>query len=274
MKQFETFLKEALSKQTPSKVLEAMTYSLLGGGKRVRVNLLFNLLTDYGYEIDELAMTLAAAVESIHTYSLIHDDLPALDNDDLRRFKPTNHKVFGEDIAILAGDGLLTFAFDLVSNTDLEMKYFKALSDNAGINGMILGQEIDILNQVETLKDLEKAYALKTGRLFSASFELAIYLANKDQYLETVKKLASLLGIAFQVQDDLLEVTKDTQEIGKSNESDKIREIATITSFMTLDAAQAYLEKTFDQIYALIETLDLEGDALLSFINELRRRSI
>lgn len=274
MKQFETFLKEALSKQTPSKVLEAMTYSLLGGGKRVRVNLLFNLLTDYGYEIDELAMTLAAAVESIHTYSLIHDDLPALDNDDLRRFKPTNHKVFGEDIAILAGDGLLTFAFDLVSNTDLEMKYFKALSDNAGINGMILGQEIDILNQVETLKDLEKAYALKTGRLFSASFELATYLANKDQYLETVKKLASLLGIAFQVQDDLLEVTKDTQEIGKSNESDKIREIATITSFMTLDAAQAYLEKTFDQIYALIETLDLEGDALLSFINELRRRSI
>lgn len=274
MKQFDNYLEKTLKKQTPSKVLEAMTYSLLGGGKRVRVKLLFNLLTDYGYEIDELAMTLAAAVESIHTYSLIHDDLPALDNDDLRRFKPTNHKVFGEDIAILAGDGLLTFAFDLVSSTNLEMKYIKALSDNAGVNGMILGQEIDILNRVETLEDLEKAYALKTGRLFSASFELATYLAKKDPHLETVKKLASLLGIAFQVQDDLLEVTKDTQEIGKSNESDMIREIHTITSFMTLDAAQTYLEETFDEIYALIETLNLEGDSLLRFINELRRRSI
>lgn len=274
MKQFEIFLRETIGKQVPSKVLDSMTYSLLSGGKRVRVKLLFDLFTDYGHEINDKAMALAAAVEAIHTYSLIHDDLPALDNDDLRRFKPTNHIVYGEDIAILAGDGLLTLAFNLVADTDLDMKYIKVLSENAGINGMILGQEIDILNQVETLSDLENAYALKTGKLFSASLEFATYLAKKDEHIPIIKKLATLLGIAFQVQDDLLEVTKDTEEIGKSNDSDRNRNIATITTFMNLKDAHQYLERTFKEIDTLIDSLNLEGDSLKSFIYKLKLRSI
>ncbi len=274
MKTFEAFLENKLASLPTSKVKDAMTYSLLGGGKRVRVDLLLRLYQDFGFEVNETAYSLAAALESIHTYSLIHDDLPALDNDDLRRFKPTNHKVYGEDFAILAGDGLLTFAFQLLSATDLDMRYVRILSQNAGASGMILGQEIDILDAIETLEDLEHCYRLKTGCLFSAALEMATLLAGHEDKLPIVQKIAASLGVAFQVQDDLLEVTKDTLEIGKSNSSDADRDIKTILSFMSIENARIYLDGTFESVYALLDTLPLKGDSLIQLIQTMRVRSL
>ena len=274
MKQFESLLETTLNELKPSKVVDAMAYSLLGGGKRVRPNLLFKLYHDFGYEVDDNARYLAGAVESIHTYSLIHDDLPALDNDDLRRFKPTNHIVYGEDIAILAGDGLLTLAFDFIAKTNLDLRYIKVLTQNAGVSGMILGQELDILNAVDSLETLEHAYYLKTGCLFASALEMATLLANKEDKIEDVRKVARDLGIAFQIQDDLLEVTKDTSEIGKSNTSDLNRDSATITSYLALDAAQDHLNKLFEGIFQTLDLLNLKDDTLKTYISEMMDRSI
>ncbi|NLW15079.1 MAG: polyprenyl synthetase family protein [Erysipelothrix sp.] len=273
IEQLELVLKEALESKKPSLVIDAMEYSLLSVGKRVRPHLTFKLLHDYGIE-DERAVYAAAAVECIHTYSLIHDDLPALDNDDMRRFKPTNHIVYGEDIAILAGDGLLTLAFELLAKAKLDAKYFEILARNAGTQGMILGQEIDIKDSLHSLEELERCYELKTGALFSASLEFAAHLANDLDNIDTVKKIAVLLGIVFQFQDDLLEVQSDAQTIGKSTDSDAERNISTITSYMTLDEALVYVDDMFEKLDKLIDTLNLKNNTLKEYIKVLTQRKI
>lgn len=269
----ENLFKQELESQLPSRVVEAMGYSLLSGGKRVRPQLLFKMLQDYGIQ-DQRALYAAGAIECIHTYSLIHDDLPALDNDDMRRFMPTNHIVFGEDVAILAGDGLLTMAFSLLAKAGLDYRFVETLSRNAGTFGMILGQEIDILDDIETVEDLNECYRLKTGGLFSSALEFGCLLAQDTEKITDAQALGELLGVAFQIQDDLLEVTSDAKTIGKSTDSDEERDIATITSFMNLEEARESLNNHFESIDALIDSFNFETSYLKDYILQLQNRQI
>lgn len=269
----ETVLKDAIASLKPSHVADAMEYSLFGDGKRVRPQLLLQVLQGYDLKSRE-ALYAAAALECIHTYSLIHDDLPSLDNDDLRRFKPTNHKVYGEDIAILAGDGLLTLAFSLLSEHTTDMRYVQILARNAGIQGMVLGQELDIRNKMESLDDLRSCYELKTGCLFAAALEMGMVAADKSENLETAQALGKLLGVAFQFQDDLLEHTSSTEALGKSTQSDALRDKITITSFMPLNDALRYVDDIFETIRHLIESFNFNNKSLTHFIESISNRDI
>lgn len=273
IEKLELLFVQELNSHLPSRVTEAMAYSLLGGGKRVRPQLMFHLLKDFNIE-DDRAIYAAAALECIHTYSLIHDDLPALDNDEMRRFKPTNHIVFGEDIAILAGDGLLTLAFSLLAKAKLDYRFFEVLSRNAGTRGMILGQEIDILDNITSLEDLKECYRLKTGALFSAAFEMAVYLANKDDKLQDAQTLGENLGLLFQFQDDLFEVTSDATVIGKSVDSDTARDISTITTYLSVEESKEVVETLFIESQNIIDSFGFETTYLSDYIKSLQNRSL
>jgi geranylgeranyl diphosphate synthase, type II len=211
------------------KLREAMWYSVSAGGKRVRpvLNMLANRLFDG--DIDE-TMDMACAIEMIHTYSLIHDDLPALDNDNLRRGKPTNHIVHGEAFAILAGDGLLNMAFEVMlanavkypSNAQKHLKAMSYIASAVGVTGMISGQCADIMYEDVDEKDIDievvgKIHANKTGKLITASLMSGALLtdATEDE-LKTVEKFGKKIGLAFQVADDILDVVGDEKKLGKS----------------------------------------------------------
>lgn len=271
--QIDLYFKRELDKRKPSRVVEAMEYSLMSGGKRVRPLMLLYLVKDLGYELDKKSYYAAMSVEAIHTYSLIHDDLPALDNDDLRRFKPTNHIVYGEDMAILAGDGLLTLGFELLSEARLDARFFEVLGRNAGISGMILGQELDILDEISNLDALLNTYSLKTGCLFSSALEMAVLLADKEHLLEEIKEIGRLLGIVFQIQDDLLEVKSSEDMIGKSTTSDEKRDLTTIVSFMGVNEAENFLETLFKDLFKKIDKLDLQGTEFKEYVSALIDRS-
>ena len=273
IKEFDIFLETEFNLLGNSKVVEAMRYSLFAGGKRLRPLMLLSLLKDYGIEVTE-GYYAAAALECIHTYSLIHDDLPALDNDDMRRFKPTNHIVYGEDIAILAGDGLLTLAFYFLAKGNYRNEVVQVLSKHAGVEGMILGQEYDILDNIHSLKDLEQCYSLKTGALFAAATQMATLIANRDESLDIAQELGYKIGIAFQHQDDLLESLSSSDKIGKSSSSDLERSKATITRFMEVDSAVTYVETIFKSIEDIISNLQFANTTFIDLLTTISKRSI
>lgn len=271
IKDFDVFLHEEFSQLGKSKVLEAMEYSLFSSGKRLRVLMVLSMLKDMGVD-EKKGYYAAAALECIHTYSLIHDDLPALDNDDVRRFKPTNHIVYGEGLAILAGDGLLTLAFYFLSKGEYNTKVFEVLSYHAGINGMILGQEYDILETIDSLEALERCYLLKTGGLFAAGLQMAGIIAGREN-LDTLQDLAYKLGIVFQHQDDLLEVVS-TIDIGKSKSSDEVRDKATLLSYMEVDEALTYVDTMFTSIYETINAFAFETQYFMDLVKSISKRNI
>ena len=214
--------------EIPDRLLEAMRYSLLAGGKRLRPVMLLAACEMAGGEA-ELALPFACALEMIHTYSLIHDDLPAMDNDDLRRGKPTNHKVFGEDLAILAGDGLLNAAAELMARTAVEMadtrgiRALEIIMRHAGVTGMIAGQTKDVLSEgvkpEETL--VSYIHAHKTADLLEAPMEAGLALAGADEkQIKAGFEYGLHLGLAFQMTDDLLDVTGDAALLGKNTGMD------------------------------------------------------
>ncbi|MBK2402503.1 MULTISPECIES: polyprenyl synthetase family protein [unclassified Erysipelothrix] len=260
-----------------SVVKEAMSYSLMSGGKRLRPQLLLAMLQDFGCDY-QIGLYPACALEMVHTYSLVHDDLPAMDDDDMRRFKPTNHKVFGEGVAILAGDALLTGAFTALSQASLDAdvlgKCFEILARNAGSNGMILGQELDIDDQIQHIDDLVACYNLKTGCLFAAAFEMAAVIAGQDAYQKLAHELGLSLGVAFQFQDDLLEVTKSSEEIGKSNQSDAERDKTTVVSLLGLEQARTLTESYFSSIKDLLRKMNIENGNLKQIIDEMMSREL
>lgn len=274
----ESRLRELVQEYGNTTVQDAMSYSLLSGGKRVRPRLLLSLLADYGIDLDH-GLNQACALEMVHTYSLVHDDLPAMDNDDFRRFKPTNHKVYGEGMAILAGDGLLTAAFTTLAKADtvsatIQMKTVEILARNAGAHGMILGQELDIVDNIDSVEALIQCYEMKTGCLFAAALEMAAVIAGKDDLQDTARTLGLKLGVAFQYQDDILEVTKTSDEIGKSHLSDGEREKSTIVTLLGLKRAQNATEGLFKEIKVLLDRLDLNGTELQKLIEEMIARDL
>ena len=238
---------------------ESMKYSLTAGGKRIRPVLLLAACDFAGGDIRE-ALPYACAMEYIHTYSMIHDDLPAMDNDDLRRGLPTNHKVYGEALAILAGDGLLTSAFEAM-NKDL-MLYFddaekmakriraiNAIAKGAGCRGMVAGQVSDIEGESNEYSNemLEYIHINKTGALIIAAIKAGLYLGNPSKdMLSNLDIYSENLGLAYQIADDILDEIGDSKELGKSIGSDKKQHKNTYTSLNGLDAAFARLKQLTD----------------------------
>lgn len=276
MNKFENYLNEKIDLLTPSVTREAMRYSLLAGGKRLRPQMVFSVIE--GYHLNkEIGYDYAAALEMIHTYSLIHDDLPAMDNDDLRRGKPTCHKQFDEATAILAGDGLLTYAFEVLAKADLPYNALavQILARCAGSSGMVLGQTLDMHedNRVD-YKVLEDIYKYKTGCLFSAALMLGALASNKvdDKTLSTWDSIGNKIGIAFQIQDDLLDVRMDSAALGKSN-SDIRNEKVTAVSLLGEEQA----EKLMDELYAECDKMlsnieDFDNCILANLLNGVKTR--
>ncbi|MCF6196658.1 MAG: polyprenyl synthetase family protein [Emcibacter sp.] len=252
--------------------LEAMRYSLFAGGKRIRPILCIAVAEALGYS-DDSVLPVAMSLECIHTYSLIHDDLPAMDNDDLRRGKPTNHIKFGEAGAILAGDGLLTFGFDLLSHPSLtknlpaetQVKLIQVLARSAGSLGMVGGQAIDIESEgqdisIETLRTL---HSCKTGALIKASVQMGAILgkANSKQY-QAFSQYGTHIGLAFQIVDDLLNVTATTEQLGKKACSDAELDKATYPAFFGVDGTSKKATQAVSDALACLEQFDARCDPL------------
>ena len=257
---------------------ESMKYSLMAGGKRIRPVMLLAACEFAGGNIKE-ALPYACAIEYIHTYSLIHDDLPSMDDVDLRRGIPTNHKVYGEALAILAGDGLLNSAFEAITKDMMlyfdspekikqRIKAANEIAKGAGVRGMIAGQvsDMEAENAPASSELLEYIHLNKTGALFTSAIKAGLYLANADQ--ETIKdftKYSENLGLAFQIADDILDVIGSTEELGKNAGSDQKQNKNTYISINGLEAAKNRLRELSEGALQALE--DYEEDA--KFFNNL-----
>ena len=245
----------------PDRLLEAMRYSLEAGGKRLRPVMLLAACEMAGGEA-EVALPFACAIEMIHTYSLIHDDLPAMDNDDLRRGKPTNHKVFGEDLAILAGDGLLNAAAELMARTAVEMadtrgiRALEIIMRHAGVTGMIAGQVKDVLSEGEKPREDLVAYihAHKTADLLEAPMEAGLALAGADEHqIKAAHDFGLHLGLAFQMTDDLLDVTGDAALLGKNTGMDAALDKMT---WVALKGVEGTEKDAAEQVELAVKAID------------------
>lgn len=246
LEQIEEALKQAVPvPEMPYKeTTQAMAYSLEAGGKRLRPMLVLEFCRLAGGE-PEKAMPFACAVEMIHTYSLIHDDLPCMDNDDMRRGKPSCHKAFGEATALLAGDALLTKAFEMLSRAELPperiVKAVSVLSQCAGMDGMVGGQAVDLLNekQIPTLSILELTCRLKTAAMLQAACLLGVIAAGgNSEIMDAARKYGLQMGLAFQIVDDILDVTGDTAALGKPVGSDAQNGKTTFVTLCGLEKAR------------------------------------
>ena len=252
-------------------IFEAQEYSLLGGGKRIRPFLVNECARLLGAS-EDASMPLACAVEMIHTYSLIHDDLPCMDDDDMRRGRPTSHKKYGEAFALLAGDALLTGAFGVIGKADcldgdIRAEAVAALARAAGDRGMIGGQVIDLLGESESLDfdTLLKLHAHKTGALIRVSALLGCLAAGYDAdhpHTQSLLSYAEKIGLAFQVIDDILDATATEAELGKSVGSDADSNKTTFLSFYTVEEAKAFAEKLTAE--AISEVSELEDSEILT----------
>ena len=237
---FENYLSSLI--QQDYIVEKSMNYSLLAKSKRLRPLLLLNLLKDFNVD-ETIGYPFGSSLEMVHTYSLIHDDLPAFDKDDYRRGKLTNHKAIDEQTAILAGDALLTYSFENLANSfysdSLKVKLIKLLANYSGKDGMIKGQSLDkeFEGKQVSIDDLLQMDNLKTGKLITVALLGACYIANKEEYLNLFEQVGKKLGIAFQIQDDILDVTADVKQLGKST-SDKDNNKSTYVSLLSLNKAK------------------------------------
>ncbi|MFM2561514.1 (2E,6E)-farnesyl diphosphate synthase [Bacillus sp. GX] len=287
LKESKTFVEEKLVSyanelQCPNVLREAMAYSLEAGGKRLRPLLLFATLQAFGKERN-LGVGAACALEMIHTYSLVHDDLPCMDDDDLRRGKPTNHKVFGEAMAVLAGDGLLTYAFQVIMayekkeiSAEKKVRLVLELAKAAGPEGMVGGQVADMEAEGKqlTIDELEYIHKHKTGKLLEFAVLAGSILsdATKEQE-EKLLAFAKYIGLAFQIRDDILDVEGTQEEIGKPIGSDVSNEKSTYTTLFTVDRAKDILEETIAKAKDAIGSLQLQDEYLLSICDLIAKRN-
>ncbi|MCJ1908840.1 polyprenyl synthetase family protein [Planococcus ruber] len=246
----------------PASLKDSMDYSLQAGGKRIRPILLLAVVQELGGSHPD-ALKVAAAIEMIHTYSLIHDDLPSMDNDDLRRGMPTNHKVYGEAVAILAGDALLTYSFGIVArlqhvSSDDKIRLIDLMSVSAGAEGMVGGQVLDIEGEEKklTLAELEQVHRLKTGALLTFSIVAGAILGGATpEQMVALSKFGEHIGLAFQIQDDILDVTGTSQELGKTAGKDESSEKSTYPGLLTLPKAKEKLDYHASEALAAIQSL-------------------
>lgn len=254
---FEPYLEQAFPEQARSwggNVTTAARYSLLSGGKRIRPVLVLATVACLGSD-PELALPYAAALEMIHTYSLVHDDLPCMDDDDLRRGRPTCHKQFGEALAVLAGDALLNRAFevmldDMTTGCQNKIEAARIIARAAGSSGMIAGQTLDLEAEGQLIppEKLERLHQLKTGQLILAPVLAACALADASVPVTSLfQSFAANLGLAFQIQDDILDVTASESRLGKSTGKDQRDQKSTYVTLFGLDTAQAYLKEATRQ---------------------------
>ena len=276
--QVEAIITKYLPKESgyQKTVMEAMNYSFLAGGKRLRPMLMQETYRLFGGSSD-IIEPFMAAIEMIHTYSLIHDDLPAMDNDDYRRGRKTTHVVYGEAMGILAGDALLNFAFETACKGLMQdvgnpavARAVQILAQKAGIYGMLGGQVVDVESEGQPLEreKLDFIYDLKTGALIEASMLIGAVLAGaSEKEQQVILQVAKDVGLAFQIQDDILDVTSDMETLGKPIGSDEKNHKTTYVTIRGLAQAQKDVEK--------ISERELEGVASLSeenvFLNELIR---
>ena len=282
---FETELKKELQELSyPETIAKGMEYAVLNGGKRLRPFLLFATLELLNEDINK-GVKSAIALEMIHSYSLVHDDLPALDNDDYRRGKLTTHKVFGEAEGILIGDSLLTYAFYVLSQKNLELlsseqivNIISKTSEYSGINGMIGGQMIDIQseNKKIDLETLKYIHSHKTGKLIKLPIEIACIIANveKDKR-EFLEEYADLIGIAFQVKDDILDVEGNFEDLGKPVGSDIDLHKATYPSILGMEESKKILNDTVEKAKEIIKNKfgEEEGKILISLADFIKNRN-
>lgn len=257
----------------PHSLHKAMRYSVFAGGKRVRPILMLAACQAVGGDTQR-AIPAACAMEMIHTYSLIHDDLPAMDDDDYRRGNPTNHKVFGEAIAILAGDGLLTEAFKLISDPAFakecdpvaRLAVIHEIASCAGSFGMVGGQVVDMESEGRSDIDLptvQYIHTHKTGALIKASVVAGALLGGADeQKLAAIKRYGEAAGLAFQIADDILDIEGTTEEIGKDAGSDQARGKATYPAVIGLAAAKEEAQAMMDEAMRALEVFGAEADPL------------
>lgn len=277
MNNFEEVLAHCLDSIQDSKVKEAMLYSLCAGSKRMRPRLLFAILQAYGVNVDK-GILCACGIEMIHTYSLIHDDLPCMDDDDLRRGRPTCHKQFGEDIALLAGDGLLTHAFDMAAHataiTSINLELVKEFVKASGVNGMILGQMLDLENEEKeaAFEMCAQIDTLKTGCLFALPLVCGCLIAEKNADLAVWRSIGYKLGLAFQIQDDCLEITSSEEAMGKSL-SDEKNQKATFVTLLGYDKAKAYYEQLFDEIHDEMKKCNIHLQPVQAMLDQIQNRN-
>ncbi|MGG1663949.1 polyprenyl synthetase family protein [Brevibacillus sp. NRS-1366] len=275
----------ALEKQgVPSSLYESMKYSLMAGGKRLRPMLVLAVLEALDKPI-ERGIPFAVALEMIHTYSLIHDDLPAMDDDDLRRGKPTNHKVYGEATAILAGDALLTRAFSHIAeayqvHSDVSpatiVGLIAELGKRAGAKGMVGGQMADIEGETKqlNLEQLEFIHQHKTGDLLIAALRGGGYLAEASEaQMDALTRYGVCIGLAFQIQDDILNVEGDAAELGKAVGSDADRQKATYPSLLGLAESKARLVSLIEEAKKALVDAGIEHSALSPLADYVRNRN-
>ena len=265
---------ESILKTTerPDRLLEAMTYSLMAGGKRFRSLLCVAAAEAAGGDLEDV-LPAACALEMVHTYSLIHDDLPAMDDDDLRRGQPTCHKAFDEATAILAGDALLTLAFQTLSSiaagSDQQavkwLRVIQLISHAAGYCGMIQGQMLDITSEGSqlTLNELKSMHRLKTGALIEVSSRCGAELvdANSSQ-IQLLESYAQYIGLAFQVTDDILNVEGDPAIMGKAVGTDKLRQKSTYPSLLGLEESKTFAGKLIDNALQALGSFDQKAEPL------------
>ena len=269
--------------RTPSlnrTLFDAMEYSLLSGGKRLRPILLM-AAADAIDGSGEKFLTTAAAIEMIHTYSLIHDDLPAMDDDDYRRGKLTNHKVFGEATAILAGDALLTLAFEVMLRQDgvaasTMLRVVNEFARAAGAAGMVGGQAIDLQSEGKTitLEELRRMHMGKTGALFRASVRSGAILAGAtEDQLAALTSYAEQFGLAFQITDDVLDFVGDDQTLGKPTGSDARNQKSTYVTLTSIDSARSLAEQAIDSAVESLSAFGTEAEFLRELVRYLISRN-
>ena len=276
--QLENFLPEV--HESPTKLHQAMRYAILGGGKRIRPALLYATGEALGSDLEKLD-TSASAVELMHGYSLIHDDLPAMDNDDLRRGMPTCHKAFDEAIAILAGDAIQALAFSILANDAISstqrIKLIQLLAESSGSLGMAGGQAIDLasINKQLSKQEIEQMHRLKTGALIKCSVLMALTASdvNDPEVFTGFAHYADCIGLAFQIRDDILDIQADTNTLGKPQGSDAALNKPTYPSIVGLQQAETVANDLLEQALSELDTLNIKGETLRAVSQYMVKRN-
>ena len=272
------FLPEGITLQNT--VYKAMKYSIMAGGKRLRPMFMWEAYKMSGGEDESVVLPFMAAIEMIHTYSLVHDDLPAMDNDEYRRGMKTTHIVYGEDMGILAGDALLNYAFETAlscfsDGTDIMLKAraLKVLANKSGIYGMLGGQVVDVEKTGKPLskEEMDFIYSLKTGALIEAAFMTGATLAGAAvSDVEALEKVGKNIGMAFQIQDDILDITSTPEELGKPVHSDERNEKSTYVAVYGMDNALKAVKEYSGQALGILSSMPVQN----SYLNTLARMLI